>query len=413
MCTRPRVIVNPYFKVNLCSASSVFIEGCECSPDEVYNHPVTYSFLHDRVEHSPSEYLSLVKNSFLLMKDGSHRPVYTLLPCGKCLECRESYRKQIEYRSMIEAANSAHCVFYTLTYDDSHLPHDGLHKEHVSSAFKRLRTYVKRALDFKVTFVNLYVGEYGTDPRFSLRPHYHGLLYIKEHLTDAQMFQFRQLFVGTHSFYDDPYFRNGYIFYKSFWPHGSIIDFVLCHTPLAASRYITKYVTKNQYFNCNSRFHVLKELTQSHWNPCFVQLPKRIGLGCAYLPKYVDSILNSKDMSFFVAASDGSIRRIGIPTIFVKKLFPTLGTSCPDAPYIMRCIGLLIHNCVKCYLIMVLIMINLIFLSLFLSLSYILIKFLLSVLKSVVLMRFVQLSLTLIFRSMNYFTNMTPFCLIF
>lgn len=192
MCEHPLVIMSPQSVIYAsCSGAEVYFQGVS------YTYPTYNTVVSDFLSHyhsmdAPDVY-EIVKSSCILYNGVSY-PLLTCLPCSKCRFCREDYRQQIEYRAAIEAVNSGCVIYYTLTYDDLHLPECGLYKPHVIDAFKRLRNYCERYLDFDCHFTNLYVGEYGGDRH---RPHYHGLLFIQESLTDKQILAFRELFCPT------------------------------------------------------------------------------------------------------------------------------------------------------------------------------------------------------------------------
>lgn len=88
------------------------------------------------------------------------------LPCGKCMPCRLSRRRQWVVRQRLEATSHGDNCFVTLTYEDSKLP-DGyqLRPADLRDFLKRLRERIK---PIRVRFFA--VGEYGDQ---SERPHYH------------------------------------------------------------------------------------------------------------------------------------------------------------------------------------------------------------------------------------------------
>lgn len=89
------------------------------------------------------------------------------LPCGKCLNCRLNKANEWSVRCMLESLEHENNWFVTLTYDDEHLPEDGLlHRDVLQKFFKRLRKYTK--------FRYFGCGEYGTK---NGRPHYHVILF--------------------------------------------------------------------------------------------------------------------------------------------------------------------------------------------------------------------------------------------
>lgn len=59
----------------------------------------------------------------ITIKDPAHPGHYMQVPCGKCLDCRRKYQNALSNR-MYEEFKARGCkgVFFTLTYDDKHVP---------------------------------------------------------------------------------------------------------------------------------------------------------------------------------------------------------------------------------------------------------------------------------------------------
>ena len=175
------------------------------------------------------------------IKDPRRAGSYMYVSCGKCDSCRSDYRKKWMSRLDAEANSSAAVLFFTLTYDNAHIPlvhidpylhalisnrtsdddyyfdeyHDkGLSiqfnlkhlpklyrssvpdsscfgyncKSDVQKFFKRLRRrvdYDRKALLSHVSssdrsFRYFITSEYGPH---TLRPHYHGLLFFRDKRT--------------------------------------------------------------------------------------------------------------------------------------------------------------------------------------------------------------------------------------
>lgn len=93
-----------------------------------------------------------------------------LVPCGKCLLCRISKRKEWTIRMLHELEEHNDSSFVTLTYSDEFLPdNSSLVVSDLQKFFKRLR---KRMLPKKIKYFAC--GEYGD---LSARPHYHCILF--------------------------------------------------------------------------------------------------------------------------------------------------------------------------------------------------------------------------------------------
>lgn len=109
------------------------------------------------------------KINIVWRRDQSWRGTEVVLPCGKCVGCRESWSRQWALRCVHEAQLHEENSFLTLTYDEEHMPKNGsLDKKHISDFMKRLR----KKINLKVKY--FYSGEYG--PKYD-RPHYHLLLF--------------------------------------------------------------------------------------------------------------------------------------------------------------------------------------------------------------------------------------------
>lgn len=120
------------------------------------------------------EYLDC-KNRYLLPEW-----LFTMLPCGKCTECRIKKVKEWAARCLAEKKNSDNVYFVTLTYNDEHLRYkevDGvlypvLVKRDCQLFFKRLRKVLFGS--HKGNLKYFLSGEVGEK---TLRPHYHAIIY--------------------------------------------------------------------------------------------------------------------------------------------------------------------------------------------------------------------------------------------
>lgn len=98
-------------------------------------------------------------------------------PCGKCAACLHNKVEDWKLRLSAEAEDS-YSFFLTLTYDNDHLPHEGVRKSHLQSYFKMLRS---RGFTFKYYAIS----EYGPTTH---RPHYHILLFFPQHMDYDQLY---------------------------------------------------------------------------------------------------------------------------------------------------------------------------------------------------------------------------------
>lgn len=119
-------------------------------------------------------------------------PVFGIYPCGKCVNCRARSRQEWIFRLRMEYQSCNFGLFVTLTYDDDHLPPDGVCIRDVQLFLKRLRKlYPAKALRYFI------VSEYGDH---TFRSHYHGLFFfnidrsndIYDNITEAWQLGFVQ-----------------------------------------------------------------------------------------------------------------------------------------------------------------------------------------------------------------------------
>lgn len=92
-----------------------------------------------------------------------------LVPCGKCLLCRISKRREWTLRMLHEVAYNDWNMFITLTYSDEKLPKNmSLKKIDLINFFKRLRKLTGSKFKY------FGIGEYGSETD---RPHYHAVIF--------------------------------------------------------------------------------------------------------------------------------------------------------------------------------------------------------------------------------------------
>ena len=199
------------------------------------------------------------------------------LPCGQCLSCRISKQRDWAVRCMHEAqiAGEKNSHFITLTYNDSHLPHDhGLRVRDWQLFRKRLSNWVG-----PVRY--LACGEYGEG---NLRPHYHAALF-------------------GHDFEDKVYWKKspkGFATYRSAdleyaWrcrkcgnPKGfALLGELTFDSAAYVAGYVTKKVTGSFQNWAYTRFINGKAYRVK---PEFAIMSRRPGIGAEFFSKYESDI---------------------------------------------------------------------------------------------------------------------------
>lgn len=96
-----------------------------------------------------------------------------LVPCGKCSECLNARSKLYALRCLMEARMHKEVCSLILTYDNDHLGDNVLNYKHVTTFFKRLRTYVSRRYG-KIGLKFFVTGEHGEKRD---RMHWHMMIF--------------------------------------------------------------------------------------------------------------------------------------------------------------------------------------------------------------------------------------------
>ncbi len=156
-----------------------------------------------------------------------------LLPCGRCLECKERKRLDWSRRIILESMLHDESCFVTLTYDDAHLPVGAVaSKSDVQKFLKRLRQsprdYHTPPCDFRYFIVSEYGKKHG-------RPHYHGILFGVDVMHPSWRRRFASLRSDLRPIYTSDTLA-------SIWSNGFVsVDSV---TPQSVG-YVCKYISKD------------------------------------------------------------------------------------------------------------------------------------------------------------------------
>lgn len=238
-------------------------------------------------------------------------PLFSAVKCNKCSLCRESKSFDWSTRCQLESENYDRLpLMLTLTYNDAHLPADGVQKRDLQLFFDKLRKQLERA-GYNGRFRYVAVSEYGSK---RCRPHYHLLLYgLDNRLSYYNRYQQRYsltseanaLFCNAWASYDRK--TSLYDYYGFIYPK-------FCNNSKAGG-YCVKYMRKG------SNHPVGK-------NECFFLASRRGGaigwLGFCF--HKLDCLLHDRPASptfGYTSRFDGQYKSIAIPSYFIKKVFPS------------------------------------------------------------------------------------------
>lgn len=268
MCRKPRLIPNPYFQLG--------DKGIN------YLHDTTHAFIE--------------------------------VPCGYCDQCiayrQSSFMQRIQMESLL-----SHLFFFTLTYNNSHLPYVSVGDytipvpdyRDVQLCFKRLN----KEYDYHLQY--LICSEYGTEHH---RPHYHGIIAIPfdHHSPDWTLSRIEQHLSDTLSHNWCTFDSNGNrdFLYTHIWtPNGHTFD---CHyiKPIPThdsdvSYYVTKYCLK--------------------YDPYVQNLSRKIRLDTSLSPEETNYLLSKFTPKANISKGLGSYKN-PIIAQYIKKCL----SKCSDYP---------------------------------------------------------------------------------
>ena len=168
----------------------------------------------------------------------------SFVPCGSCLGCALDHSKNWAMRMYLESLYSTCTYFFTLTYDDDHIPGDyQLHKKDLQDFIQKLRDNYRK--DFGITGIRYYAcGEYGGNTG---RPHFHIVFFnlplMKE---DFNFYYEKNVDLENHvkgeSFNGNKYYSFPYI--EKMRPYG--FHYITDCQDIAVFNYVARYVNKKK-----------------------------------------------------------------------------------------------------------------------------------------------------------------------
>lgn len=304
MCLHPVVIVNPSLPELLYRYGNITIDGYFrklSRTDLVYHYGYSVSPRGVTYEN--------FKNSYVTDElTGEIFPVFLLVPCGHCECCQKAKLDATAHRCVLETmAYNSLPWFVTLTYNNDHLPPDGVRLDHIQLFLKRLRTNLDRH-DYLEPIRVYYVSEYSPVGR----PHYHMIIW------------------NLHPKKDFRYYKLLYLIEKS-WSMGFVYNEIVSPkykkngiplgSPQKCFEYVSKYINKD----CD---------VPPGKNPVFANGSNRGGgIGAPYLDKYVipqlRKSLNPEFLFLNHFAGYGKLQRLFFNRYVLSRCFPTFSTSCP------------------------------------------------------------------------------------
>lgn len=206
--------------------------------------------------------IKIYNNSHTINKNSFQKMIY-YVPCGKCCECELQKQNEFQIRNYWQCVetleNKGFIVFDTLTYDNNNLPSarkelkdyveipankdfSCFRKSDFVKFFKLLKTRISRQGYDAKKIKYFLASEYGTDNRFTHRPHYHILFFVSDNKISPYYFSLLVSELWKYGRTDGikyqgvEYFQQKRLFTE------------LNNNVIKACEYVSKYVTKDSDF---------------------------------------------------------------------------------------------------------------------------------------------------------------------
>lgn len=301
---------------------------------------------------------SKIRNPVSVISRNGGQKAYIEVPCGHCADCKKSARLAWRFRSHHHVKNclthGGFVYFDTLTYDEQHVPRlshyvpikkteiridsKGKKYEHViyelpdvyvfdNSHWRNFLKNLRRQLDYHykgVKFTYFLTSEYGTDERYTHRPHYHVLFFVNStRLIDNYTFSSLVSKCWPYGRTDGlPYQSNLYVDEHTYTsPHEDTMK--LCN-------YVSKYVTKDSTFQkvIDNRLSVLKKhLDEETFNTLKRQVNMFHRQSQGYGKSFLDT-LTSDDIDdlcdknvVHISDSEKIVVQLALPQYYKRHLF--------------------------------------------------------------------------------------------
>lgn len=293
---------------------------------------------------------------------------YVWVPCGHCTTCKKRYQNRWTARLENERKSSLFCLFFTLTYDDKHLPR--LHRKNIiDDDGKEIEAYEAYDGKFLIPFSEMKFDTQADLDYFNKKMHSGGVPYAD--FRDVQLF-LKRLNKHFHDKYTNKYenFRywicselgkdtlrphyHGILFFKSeisspnfasdiltCWSvQGQTIgNITLEPVESSAASYVSKYVSKPAYY---PSFYSHDKIRNR-----FI-CSKRTPIGSLYELQETDAEIFHDTVTDICLPSDSEfgLKLVPLPQYVKNRLFP----RCPQFGRISHALRVAVYRSSSCFL---------------------------------------------------------------
>lgn len=301
-CANPRIIINPLLPELMAQYGDCMLNGQYIHWPKSTTVRLRYNFPYKlfSVKRNGINHDNLSDSYVIDMQSGETFPVYMEVPCNHCNIC-----KMRKVNGFVQRCELETCLydykpwFITLTYDQLHVPTDGVSVRDAQLFLKRFRINLVRAgFDEHIRYVM--VGEYGKNTH---RPHYHCLVWNIQSSTLVQYKKVTEII--------DRSWQMGFTQRRLVNPGNN-----------ASFYYTVKYLKKSQ-----------DEAAVGNRNKPFVNSSKGTpgGIGSGFLDSVADTIRDSKNIRFkFYNRWQGKVKELFFSQYVLNRIFPSWCRSIPS-----------------------------------------------------------------------------------
>lgn len=313
-CQYPIIIYHPYFKNRFVRFKRAWLNGV--SVDLSY---LSSDSISDSWSSIVKRYFAVMRvnpdinelDNFFIIGDNDSYPIYLSVPCGKCVLCTQSRTNDLMNRCVLETYTSKYKpLFVTLTYDNEHLPLDGVRVDDTQRFLKRLRSNLDYSFGCHINLRYVICSEYGKNTH---RPHYHMILWNMPFFEDRRIANDSCVVAARLGFPTSIDFVHGFQrmikFIQDSWRNG-FVSVQVAKDPSA--RYLMKYIGKGSN-------------VPAHKNPTFIHWSRRRGIGFNAFVELKDWLL-ANPQETQVTINDpkvGKLQTITIPKYYERLLCPS------------------------------------------------------------------------------------------
>lgn len=271
------------------------------------------------------------------------------VPCGKCADCKKKRRREWYFRSWHQVddclRHGGYVYFDTLTYRPKDVPRLSsfvdveslgitdymcFNSKHWRDFLKNLRRHL--SYHYPGTYFKYFLtSEYGTDERYTHRPHYHILFFVYKQSGGSIIHPYKLSRIISRLWHYGrtdglPYHTRKYV---SEHIYGYNVGFGLKKDALKVCSYVSKYVNKDSSFQSNIDMR-LKVLQEKFPPVEFESISRHVqmfhrqsqGFGLSFLEhmskRDYDNAFNGICQ---MTDKDEVIFSISLPTYYMRKLF--------------------------------------------------------------------------------------------